>query len=254
MSLSQFIRDNTNDGCDIASVLIDVMNGYIRGVKPNHRLTAARLLTIYGFQDAHDFIDDNSPHTPKTERANGKWVIIDPALSKLIKTKTDDGHTICLFLIDVMEGSVEGINVGHGVSAARELLNAFGKSQSIPLPNPPRSTAPRGSIRETPRQVAPSHTESVVPVSTTANADSSTHSSGAAVMTEPKHRPEPEADGDFDPKVYRAASKCTDPEFDPMLAASDDDYFMSYDGCDNISCPFHGDPEDPDFNPNDYHY
>ena len=46
-----------------------------------------------------------------------------------------------------------------------------------------------------------------------------------------------------------------DPNFDPMLAASDEDYwFDNYDGCDNISCPFHGDPEDPDFDPNAHHY
>ena len=32
--------------------------------------------------------------------------------------------------------------------------------------------------------------------------------------------------------------------------------FWSYDGCDDIRCPFHGDPEDPDFyeDPNDHHY
>ena len=58
-----------------------------------------------------------------------------------------------------------------------------------------------------------------------------------------------EASGNFDPKVYRAASRCIDPNFDPMLAASDDDYFTTYDGCEDISCPFHGDPDDPDFNP-----
>ena len=53
---------------------------------------------------------------------------IDPELSSLIKIRTDGGRAICLFLIDVMEGKVEGIHVGHRVAAAKELLNrAFGK-------------------------------------------------------------------------------------------------------------------------------
>ena len=47
MSLSQYIRDNTNDGHNIARLLIDVMEGRI----DNTRLTAARLLTIYGYGD-----------------------------------------------------------------------------------------------------------------------------------------------------------------------------------------------------------
>ena len=80
------------------------------------------------------------------------------------------------------------------------------------------------------------------------------YSDTGTTQPEPAQQTAPEADGDFDPEVYRAASKCIDPNFDPMRAASDDDYFWSYDGCDDISCPYHGDPEDPDFNPNDHHY
>ena len=104
MTLSEFILDNTDDGRDIVRILIDVMNDYVRGAKLNHRLTAARLLTIYGFQDAHDFIDENIPHSSEEKCRDGKWVIIDPELSKLIRTKSNDGREICLFLIDVMQG------------------------------------------------------------------------------------------------------------------------------------------------------
>ena len=67
MSLSQFIRDNTNDGRDMASVLIDVMNGRIDGSRVSHRLTAARLLIIYGYDDADDFIADNTPITSEKD-------------------------------------------------------------------------------------------------------------------------------------------------------------------------------------------
>ena len=104
MTLSEFILDNTNDGRDIVRVLVDVMNGYIRGVKPNHRLTAARLLTIYGYQDARDFMDENVSDSSDEKQREGKWVIIDPKLAKLIRTKTNDGQEICLFLIDIMAG------------------------------------------------------------------------------------------------------------------------------------------------------
>ena len=155
MTLSEYILENTDDGIDIAAVLIDVMNGFIRGVRPSHRLTAARLLTIYGFQDARDFIDDNVPQSSGDRQ---QWVISDPELARLIRARTNDGQEMCLFLIDVMWGKVEGLRIGHR------------------------------------------------------------------------------------------------PNFDPMRAASDDDYWSNYDGCDNISCPYHGDPEDPDFDPNAHHY
>ena len=46
---------------------------------------------------------------------------------------------------------------------------------------------------------------------------------------------DPEANPNFDPEVYRAASKCIDPNFDPMLEATDEDYFFNYDGCEDIS-------------------
>ena len=252
MPLPQFIRDNTDDGRNIVRFLIDVMEGSIDGAKLSRRLTAARLLVIYQHADASDFIADNSPESEWGENVRAT---IPPALTRLIRANTDDGRALCLFLIDVMEGRIRDANAGHRVYAAKELLNrAFGKAPSRPLPKPPRSTAPRGPIRKTRQQVAATHTEPVAPMAPTTSADNSTHSSGAAVLTEPAHQTEPEIDGDFDPDVYRAASKCIDPNFDPMLAASDDDYFWSYDGCEDISCPYHGDPEDPDFDPNDYHY
>ena len=280
MTLSEFIMDNTNDGRDIVRVLVDVMNGFIRGVKVSHQLTAARLLTIYGYQDARDFMDENVLHPSDEGR---EWVISDPELSRLIRARTNDGGDVCLFLIDVMHGKVEGIRIGHRVSAAKELLDrAFGRSQGLPLPNPPRATAPRGTIRNTDQQVAPVHPElvegpepvdgqSVPPTQTrlTTETDQQVSSESGAgsepvegqsvppTQTVTHSEPaQPEANPNFDPDIYRAASKCIDPNFDPMRYATDDDYFWSYDGCEDIRCPYHGDPEDPDFyeDPNDHHY
>ena len=127
MDIPHFIRDNTDDGRDIVTFLIEAMNGRIDGCTLGHRLTAARLLVIYGHDDAPDFIVDNA--TPRRETRDKQWLTIDPALARLIRIKSDDGRDMCRFLIEVMQGRVEGINPGHRVSAARELLSrAFGKS------------------------------------------------------------------------------------------------------------------------------
>ena len=270
MTLSEYILENTDDGIDIARVLIDVMNGFIRGVTPSHRLTAARLLTIYGFQDARDFIDDNIRQPSDTGQ---QWVISDPELSRLIRANTNDGKEMCIFLIDVMWGKVEGIRIGHRVSAAKELLNrAFGRNQDIPLPNPPSQTAPRGTIPRPDQQVEPETDQEAEsapvhpvespqrrepvegPVPPVGNQSQQEPVEGQSVPPMRAEPAQPETHPNFNPDIYRAASRCIDPNFDPMRAASDDDYWSSYDGCDNISCPYHGDPEDPDFDPNAHHY
>ena len=255
MSLSQFIRDNTNDGRDMASVLIDVMNGRIDGTKVSHRLTAARLLIIYGYDDADDFIADNTPITSETDPDDRVWVIIDPALTRLIRFKTDDGRAMCLFLIEVMQGKVEGINVGHRVSAARELLNrGFGRYQSRPLPKRPGSTAPRRSTHKTHQRVASTQTQAVA----TAPAEST------VALDEPEPQPEHSIrgvepiyiDGDpfyLDSELVMTYEGCDDPDFDPYRAVHDEEYAQSY-ACKNLECEVHGEPNEFDFDPNDYHY
>ena len=248
MTIATFIKDNTDDGRNIVRFLSDVMNGDIEGCSLSHRLTAARLLTVYGQDDAPDFIVENTPDTSEAETGRKIWLTIDPGLRTLIKARTDDGRVICMFLIDVMEGRIEGIHVGHRVSAARELLNrAFGKSPGKSLPRASRPAAPRRANRK--NQMSPESARFQAAVDERVAAPT-------AVLDEPEPEPDPESDDDFEARVYRAASRCIDPNFDPMLAATDDDYFWNYDGCDDIRCPYHGDPEDPDFysDPNDHHY
>ena len=155
MSLSQYIRDNTNDGTDIAGVLIDVMNGRIHGASVSHRLTAARLLTIYGYGDVDNFTDANTSNVSDRKWAKRVRVSIGSELTRLIKANTDDGQAVVMFLIDIMEGRAEGANVEHRISAAKELLNrAFGKSRSRNLPKPPGSKTPRRSIASKRREHA----------------------------------------------------------------------------------------------------
>ena len=258
MSLSQFIRDNTNDGTDIASVLIDVMNGRFDGTKVSHRLSAARLLTIYGYDDAPDFIADNTPDQPEKESGRRIWLEIDPGLQALIKARTDDGRVICLFLIDVVEGRMQGIHVGHRVSAARELLSrAFGKSPGRSLPKPSGSNATRRQPHKTHQRVPSTPTQAVTPTPT----------ASTAVLEEPEQLPELKTKEDvlfaidndprftvFDSELYRFMNECDDPDFDPYLAALDEDYFKSYTACKDPECEVHGDPPEIDFDPSDYFY
>ena len=284
MTLSQYIRNNTTDGHNIARVLIDVMEGRLDGTRISHRLTAARLLTIYGHKDADDFIADNTPDVSDKEWGQRMRVEIDPAISSYINERSDGGREICQFLIDVVKGEIEGIHVGHRVWAAKELLNrAYGKSPSRPLPKPTGSKTPRrstnGKRRKRPQTPEAAAFEARVAEHITASRDAQagpTHqpfaSAPVSVRPEPSRRepvegrsipptqsgptdqPSPEATGNFDPDVYRAASRCIDPNFDPMLDATDLDYSLNYDGCNDISCPYHGDPEDPDYDPNAHHY
>ena len=120
---------------------------------------------------------------------------------------------ICMFLIDVMEGRAEGANVGHRVSAAKELLNrAFGKSQSRDLPKPPGSKA-------------------------------STRSTG---MTRRKHAITPEAAAAEARVDTRVATGRPAPYSDTGTTQAESTHQLDPEA--------NGDPEDPDFNPNDYHY
>lgn len=253
MPISQFIRDNTNDGHDIASVLIDVMNGRIDGTKVSHRLTAARLLTIYGHEDADDFIADNTPDVSDEEWGERIQVSIDPVISSNIKLRTDGGRDICLFLIDVMKGHVEGIHVGHRVWAAKELLNrAYGKSKSRPLPKPPGSSSPRRRTHKTHQRVATAQPQTVTP----------TPAASTAVLDEPEQQPESQSSGvepiyiGDDPfylesDLLMAFDGCEDPDFDPYRAIHDEEYARTYD-CPDSECEVHGEP--PDFDPNAHHY
>ena len=232
------------------------MNGRIDGSRVSHRLTAARLLIIYGYDDADDFIADNTPDSSGDERAEKGWFPNDPVLASLIKTRTDGGRAICLFLIDVVKGRVEGIYVGHRVAAAKELLNrGFGRYQSRPLPKPPGSSAPRRSTHKTHQRVPSAQTQAVTPVP----------AASTAVLDEPEPQPEGSVSEvapiyidddplDLYPELLERFEACYDPDFDPYRAVRDEEYAQSYTGCKDPECEVHGDPPEIDFDPNDFHY
>ena len=272
MSIATFIRDSTDGGRNIVRFLIDVMNGDIEGCTLSHRLAAARLLTAYAQDDTPDFIPDNTPESSRTESAEKIWFEIDPGLRKLIKAITDDGRVVCMFLIDAMEGRIEGIHVRHRLSAAKELLNrAFGKPPSKPRSRTRRSTAPGNLTRKArpnpapppevvdfearlAERIAAALAEPGLERQPVAHAPASAHPelvegrsippTQTAAQSEPT---QPESNDEFEARIYSAASRRIDPNFDPKLTAT------TYDGCDDIRCTHHG---DPGFyhDPNNHHY
>ena len=142
MSLAQLVQSNTNHGHTIIDFLIDVMQGRLNHFKPCHRLSAARMLIIYGHQDASDFISDNSPADPFTRpatRRSLKIAGVNPKLARLIKSQTDGGRTIIDFIVAVMEGRIREARPHHRMAAARDLLErGFGKLPHRRLPTPPK--------------------------------------------------------------------------------------------------------------------
>ena len=147
MNLANRIQAKTDNGDTVIDFLIEVMQSLPRtrngderdGFKICHRLDAARLLTRYGCScksavaerdEAIDFIIDNPPEPsrPRSDSGSSTESTFDIALAKKIRESTDDGASVCRFLINVMEGELEAFGPQHRMAAARELLSrGFGK-------------------------------------------------------------------------------------------------------------------------------
>ena len=130
MDLSQRIQAKTDNGDTIIDFLVEVMNGQRDDFKICHRLDAARLLRKYGWDEATDFIVDNLPEPSQRSTSSGssRESLFDTVLAKKIQESTDDGATVCRFLVNVMDGNLKQFRPHHRISAARELLSrGFGK-------------------------------------------------------------------------------------------------------------------------------
>ncbi len=139
MNISQRIQAKTDNGDTIIDFLIEVMKGDLDDFNLCHRLDAARLLTKYGcscrsamaeHDQAIDFIIDNprEPSLSITNSGSSHDTLFDDALATKIREATDDGATVCRFLINVMEGQLKAFTPQNRIAAARELLNrGFGK-------------------------------------------------------------------------------------------------------------------------------
>ena len=139
MTVSTIIQDRTNDGVTVVDFLLDVMQATLDDFKPCHRLAAAKLLTRYGCchesalagrAEGMDFILENPPEPSRPRTSSGSPSVseFDNALARVIRESTDDGRSVCRFLINVMEGDLSAFKPHHRISAARELLDrGFGK-------------------------------------------------------------------------------------------------------------------------------
>ena len=130
MNLVNIIQDRTNDGITIVDFLFAVMRAELDGFKPCHRLDAAKLLVKYQRDEAFDFTLDNPPEPSRRRSDSGSSseTEFDNALARVIRESTDDGRSVCRFLINVMEGELSAFRPHHRISAARELLSrGFGK-------------------------------------------------------------------------------------------------------------------------------
>ncbi|MDE2938994.1 MAG: hypothetical protein OXR67_08775 [Chloroflexota bacterium] len=156
LSLSDIVREETDNGRLIIRFLIDLMQGSLESAKPCHRLDAARQLLNIGFTPAHAFIAANttasqparrSPSEPSTHSTDPDSLHKD--LAALICEETDNGRSAVRFLVDVMQGNLQAFKPHHRLSAARELLH-----RGFDAPTLARGSAAAGSDDD-PRRLDP---------------------------------------------------------------------------------------------------
>ena len=156
--LASIVHEETDDGRLIVRFLVDAMQGRLQGSKPCHRLDACRQLVALGFEEARDHI----PDTTGAARRNGAQTHhasnipasldrvdrVDRKLAELIRKETDDGRAAVRFLVDVMQGSLDGFKPHHRLAAAKELLRR-GFPKPADAPTSPRQ-APSTLHRDAP--------------------------------------------------------------------------------------------------------
>ena len=123
----------------------------------SHRLTAARLLIIYGYEDAPDFIADNAPSHfrdgPGGAQDLGRR--LDPAfLPRSSRSRTDDGRAMCP-LAHRGHGRQGGKHPPSDTASQRRKSFSTARSaraEAGTLPKPPGSNSPRRqTTQDTPK-------------------------------------------------------------------------------------------------------
>ena len=213
--LARVIREDTNDGRSIARFLVNVMEGELRTFRPHHRMAAARELLDRGF---------------------GKSARAEKVVRPRIKSRA---------AYDTVEGSK--------LADEHPLTPHSSRPPVVPAESLPRTRSGAGTQRREGREVLTHHSSTFTPRNNT------------AVLEGPRQQPESEtalriyiADdtdywlGIYDSPLYEFFCECVYPDFDPYLAAIDEEYFQSFTDCTGPECEVHGDPSD--FDPNDHHY
>ena len=121
--IAEIVREKTNDGQLIVDFLIDMVQGKMEGATYWHRLEATRQLEKLGLEIPRTVIQSNSgsPNGPKPSPASGNSRQNDE-LADIINEETDGGRDIVRFLVDVMQGNLDGFKPRHRLAASNELL------------------------------------------------------------------------------------------------------------------------------------
>ena len=165
MTLPSIIRDRTNDGIAIVDFLFAVMRNELAGFKPCHRLDAAKLLVKYELDEAINFSLENplEPSRRRSDSGSPQDTYFDTKLAKVIRESTDDGRSVCRFLINVMDGELKAFKPHHRISAARELLSrGFGngaRAEAARTPGSPSASKSSHSSHNSPFKIPHSSTE-----------------------------------------------------------------------------------------------
>ena len=123
LTLAEIVREETDNGREIIRFLLDVMRNRFEDVKMCHRVQAAVQLAKLGSKEAEAFLKAAS------RSKNGRAPSRAPAQSRqndeladIIKQETSNGRDIVRFLVDVMQGNLDGFKPCHRIAAAKELL------------------------------------------------------------------------------------------------------------------------------------
>ena len=133
-SLADIVRKETDGGRLVVRFLLSAMQGDLQDAKPYHRLDAARQLLKLGADDAQLYVAQNGLGNSASNRRNGRntnhpsngrngpRMPLNQQLADFIRLQTKGGKAAVRFLVDVMQGNLEGFEPHHRLSAAKELL------------------------------------------------------------------------------------------------------------------------------------
>ena len=126
--IADIIREETDHGRTVVKFLISAMQDELDDFKPCHRLDAARQLIKFGFDPAQSFLDTymsiqgpTPTHTRASTPAEPAHEL-HPDLARIVAEETQDGRTTVRFLVQVMQGELDGFKPHHRINSAKELL------------------------------------------------------------------------------------------------------------------------------------
>ena len=121
--IADIVREKTNDGAIIVDYLVDVVLGKFEDTTHWHRMEATRQLAKLGVELPQAVLKVAAPSAngSRPSRAPGK-TRRNNEMADLVKADTSGGKDIVKFLVDVMQGKLEGFKPHHRIAAARELI------------------------------------------------------------------------------------------------------------------------------------